>query len=321
MALTEFELVDRFLRRHDSGRNDVILGIGDDAALLRPRAGHELAVATDTLVVDVHFPAHTSPADLGHRALAVNLSDLAAMGAEPAWATLALTIPEAQADWVRGFAVGLFALASRHRVELIGGDTTRGPLTVTVTVHGWVAENKALRRSGAHPGDRVYVSGTLGDAALALSILKEAGEMPAAHATFLRERFFRPQPRVDLGRFLCGRASSAIDLSDGLAADLTHIIEASGVGAEIDPETLPLSPAMRSLADPNRARTLALTGGDDYELCFTIAESAAHELAGWEREDECPLTRIGRIVAKPGLRLIDATGAELKLPTTGYRHF
>ncbi|MGQ0658940.1 MAG: thiamine-phosphate kinase [Chromatiales bacterium] len=321
MSITEFELIDRYFRRHQSGRDDVVLGIGDDAALVRVREGHELVVATDTLVAGVHFPANTTPADIGHRALAVNLSDLAAMGAEPAWATLALTMPEAEESWLKGFAIGFFALAARHRVELIGGDTTRGPLTITVAVHGWVPSGQALRRSGARIGDRIYISGTLGDAALALSMLREGREFPAAQRAFLSERLFRPLPRVDLGIFLRGRATSAIDVSDGLAADLGHILEVSGGGAVIESGRLPLSPAMQALAAPGQALTLSLTGGDDYELCFTVPEAAEGELAEWAQRNECPLARAGRIVVGPGLRLIDAVGSELKLEATGYRHF
>lgn len=321
MALTEFELIDRYFRRHALSRDDVALGIGDDAAVVRTHEGCELVVTTDTLVAGVHFPLQTAPADIGHRALAVTLSDLAAMGARPAWASLALTFPAADEAWVKGFSVGFFALAAREDVALIGGDTTRGPLTITVTAHGWVPAGQAIRRSGARLDDGIYVSGSLGDAALALALLKEGQELPASYRWHLNERFFRPLPRVQLGVFLRGIASSAIDISDGLAADLGHLLEASGIGARIEAEALPCSAALRALAEPSQALKLALTGGDDYELCFTVPPSLEHGLKAWPEGQECPLTLIGRIVAEAGLHIVDGAGSELKLAETGYRHF
>ncbi len=313
----EFSLIDRYFAGLTPPRDDVRLGIGDDAALLAMPAGQDLVLATDTLVAGVHFPGATAPEAVGHKALAVNLSDLAAMGAEPAWATLALTLPEADAAWLAGFAAGFGALAAAHGVALVGGDTTRGALTVTVTLAGRVPSGEALTRAGARPGDGIWVTGSLGDAGMALALLEAGKPVPEA----LRRRLDRPEPRLAAGRALRGLATAAIDVSDGLAADLGHLLQASGVGARVAAERLPRSAALRAAqADEAEGLRLALGAGDDYELCFTLPPAAEAAMntrmaaIGW------PVTWIGEIEAEPGLRLIDADGRERPAPG-GFDHF
>ncbi len=314
--MAEFALIDLIRSRCAIARADVVLGIGDDAALLTVPPGQWLAVSTDTLVAGVHFPHAATARDIGWKALAVNLSDLAATGAEPAWATLALTLPSADARWVDEFAGGFAALAREHAVALVGGDTTRGPLSVTVTIHGFVPERAALMRSGARAGDGVYVTGTLGDAAAGLrqALSKTAG------SPHLLERLHRPTPRVAQGLVLRGRASACIDISDGLAADLGHICDASGVGAELDADALPTSPALAAF-DANERRAFQLAGGDDYELCFTAPHAAAGDLLGALAHSGCATTRIGRIVAGKGVRVHDASGNPIAVPHGGWEHF
>ncbi len=303
--MDEFELIQRYFTRSAPG---VAVGIGDDGAIVKPPSGHELVVVVDTLVAGVHFPDDLAAADVGYRALAVNLSDIAAMGAEPAWMTLALTLPRADEAWLDGFAAGLFGLADRYGVSLIGGDTTRGPLTITVAVLGHLPAGLRLLRGGARAGDILLVSGTLGDAAAGLAA---AGATSAA-ARQLRHRFLRPEPRVGLGLVIAGRASAAIDVSDGLLADLGHICSASGVGAVVETERLPLSAALLEHAGREEALAFALRGGDDYELCFTLPPDLELQ--------EPEVTRIGTITAEPGIRL-HADGRLVEVPAEGYRHF
>ncbi len=326
--MREFELIDLIRERCAVAREDVVLGIGDDAALLVPPVGRMLAVATDTLVAGVHFPLQTRPADIGWKSLAVNLSDLAAMGAIPAWATLALTVAEADRRWIEAFADGFAALAREHKLALVGGDTTRGPLSISVTVHGLVPDGAALLRSGAHVGDDIYVTGTLGDAAAGLRCLDkadaEAGRLlgaPAGMREALIARLNRPQPRIAQGLALRGVASACIDVSDGLVADLGHVCRASGVGAEIDLELLPASSALLSLFDAPSRFDLQLSGGDDYELCFTVADSRIGETLGDLARSGCAATRIGRIIAEPGVRVRDDDGRWPGLPQHGWEHF
>ena len=312
----EFALIDR-IRRRAAAHDGVILGIGDDAALLRVPAGHWLAVATDTLNSDVHFPADTLPADLGWKSLAVNLSDLAAMAARPAWATLSLSLPHAEADWVEAFLDGFLAIADAHGVSLVGGDTTRGPLSVCVTVHGFMPEGSALRRDGARDGDDIWVSGTLGDAAAALAQWRAGGAADPA----LRTRLDRPMPRVDLGLALAGIARAAIDVSDGLVADLGHVCEASGVGAQVGLAELPASPALGAMFDAEARAGLQACGGDDYELCFTAAAAQREDVRAVARAQSIALTRVGRIVAGRGVRVSRADGSEWRPHRAGYAHF
>jgi thiamine-monophosphate kinase len=321
----EFRLIDRIRERTAQGRDDVRLGIGDDAAVLAVPEGQELAVAIDTMVEGVHFLRDTAPADLGWKALAVNLSDLAAMGATPAWALLALTMPrggaaDAQRHFVEAFAEGFAQLAQPHRMALVGGDTTSGPLTISVAVHGFVPPGKALRRDGAKPGDVVMVTGTLGDAAAGLYLLQHGGA-EGAQAAGLVERLHRPVPRVAAGLALRERASACLDVSDGLVADLGHICVAGGVGAEIESALLPRSPALLALFDDAAARDFALGGGDDYELCFTVPAARAAEVQADLARLGCGATRIGRIVEGEGVHVRGDDGAWLEATPAGWDHF
>jgi thiamine-monophosphate kinase len=313
MPISEFDIIARYFTPASVGRDDVLVGVGDDGAVLEVPAGLVLVVSTDTLVRDVHFSDDYSPGDIGYKALAVNLSDLAAMAAQPAWATLALTLPRADEGWIADFARGFFDLAEAHGMALVGGDLTRGPLTITVCVYGFAPTGLSLRRSGACPGDEIFVTGTLGDAALCLA------DLPSPHRAYLETRLRRPTPRVAEGLSLRGLASAGIDLSDGLAADLGHLLIQSGCGATVYLERLPLSPALRAVDDPDRRRALALAGGDDYELCFTVPPSLRPMLESQWRG--APMTSIGRIEARPGLRWICADGSAYHPPREGYRHF
>ena len=312
----EFDLIDR-IRRRVHARDDVVLGIGDDAALLRVPTGRLLVVAADTLNAGVHFPEDTAPADVGWKSLAVNLSDLAAMGAEPAWCTLSLSLPGGDAAWVDGFLDGFLELAHAHRAALVGGDTTRGPLSISVTVHGFVAPDRALRRDAARIDDDVWVSGTLGDAAAALAQWREGSPRDA----FLRARLDRPTPRLALGAALADVAHACIDVSDGLLADLAHVARASGVGARVELDRLPASDALRAAFDDATRHVLQATGGDDYELCFTAASGLRDEIERIARETGTPVARIGRVEAGEGVRAFDALGAPWESGRAGYQHF
>lgn len=312
----EFTLIERFFHR-PARRSQTRLGVGDDCALLQIPPGQTLAATLDTLVAGVHFFQDADPEDLGHKALAVNLSDLAAMGAEPVWGFLALTLPRVDAEWLERFASGLFGLADRYCIDLAGGDTTRGPLTITLQALGWVPECQALKRNGAMPGDGIYVSGWLGNAGLGLKMLQ--GEIPWRDPVAI-ERLLRPEPRVELGLALRGLAHACIDVSDGLAADLHHVLNASGTGATIDWKALPLSLSMRRYLTESGDWQLPLRGGDDYELCFTMPPCRQAEL-------ECRLPgsgvtwhRIGTIEKQPGLK-IKRGDKVMVLPPVGYRHF
>lgn len=312
--MDEFALIRHYFAGLSAARDDVVLGVGDDAALLVPAPGQQLAVTSDTLIAGRHFPIDTAPYDIGWKSLAVNLSDLAAMGAAPRWFTLALSLPMVDEAWLAKFTNGLKALADRHGIALVGGDTTRGELSITITAMGEVPAGQALRRSGARAGDVVCVTGTLGDAVTALALLQQ-GEGDAA----LRTRLDRPEPRVAAGLALRGVAHAAIDLSDGLAGDLGHILAASGVGAEICVDALPVSEALRRCVPLAASRwQLQLTGGDDYELCVCVP-SQRFEAA--RAALDVPLTAIGRVTAAPGLRFVDDAGITVFLDRTAYRHF
>ncbi len=313
----EFELINAIRMRVNIRRDDVALGVGDDAAVLDVPAGRQLVACADTLVAGVHFPLDTAPEDLGWKSLAVNLSDLAAMGAEPAWALLALTLPEPDAFLVAAFAEGFAELARAHDVALVGGDTTQGPLSITVTAFGVVPVGGALRRGGARAGDAVFVTGTLGDAAGALRQLQD-GVAPAER---LRAKLSRPEPRIAAGLALRGIASACIDVSDGLLADLGHACVASGAGAELDADALPMSSALTAAFDRATCRDLALAGGDDYELCFTAPAARQTEIAAALAQAGCSATRIGRIVAGSGVRALDAAGNPIAPGRAGWEHF
>jgi thiamine-monophosphate kinase len=315
MSAAEFDLIDR-IRTRVRERDDVALGIGDDAALLQVPPGRQLVVTADTFNAGIHFPEATAPADIGWKSLAVNLSDLAAMGATPAWCTLSLSLPEAEAGWVDAFLDGFLELADPHGIGLVGGDTTRGPLSISITAMGLVETGSALRRDGARIGDDVWVTGTLGDAAAALEVLLAGGDSPAV----LRKRLDRPTPRVAAGRRLGGIAHSCIDLSDGLLADLAHVCERSGVGAEIDLANLPVSDALAAL-DPAQRWHWQASGGDDYELCFSASPRDRERVMQALDFAEVSATRIGRIVAGQGVKAFDAQGREWQPVQSGYQHF
>ncbi|HUW25402.1 MAG TPA: thiamine-phosphate kinase [Gallionella sp.] len=377
--MSEFDLIQRFFTRTTPG---ALLGVGDDAALLQVSAGNVLAVSTDMLVCGTHFLPDADPFQLGHKTLAVNLSDMAAMGATPRWATLALALPFVQGKetiherphpnpppvpaggipaasgskaartgekgegtseslcelmftvdetWLAQFSAGFFALADQYGVELVGGDTTRGPLNLCVTIFGEVPAQQALRRDGAQAGDEIWVSGRLGDAALALAHLQGRTTLSDAEFSACAAALYQPQPRVALGLALRGIASSAIDISDGLLADLGHILDAAQLGAEIEFEAVPVSDTLRSLSpspSPTSGRgehdlfqQFVLSGGDDYELCFTAPAAHHAELSDIAARLNLPLTRIGEIVAGRGCIVHDLAGNPVNSETRGYDHF
>lgn len=319
MALDEFALIETFFRRPAQAVG-VRAGIGDDCALLAVDPGCVLAITTDTLVADVHFPAAAAAFDIGQRALRVNLSDLAAMGAAPRWCLLALTLPAADPDWLVAFSAGLFAVADAHGCALVGGDTTRGPLALTITALGEVPVDAALRRCGAREGDLVFVTGELGGAAAALAQMTEAGSHCAADVD-LNARYWYPEPRVREGIALRGIASAAIDISDGLVADLGHLARESGVGAELELAALPLGAAAEARFGAARARAWALGGGDDYELCFTVPPARLPALEAAVRAGSLRALPVGRLVAGTGVRVRDDAGQIFTPAASGYRHF
>jgi thiamine-monophosphate kinase len=328
MAMSEFEIIRRNFTGRGLDRGDVVIGIGDDGAVVRVPPDCDLVTVVDTLVAGVHFPHDTRPEDVGHKSLAVNLSDMAAMGAVPAWATLALTLPHADETWLGAFATGFFDLAQQCGVQLIGGDTTHGPLTVTVQLQGWVRTGQAVRRSGARPGDVIYLTGSVGDAGLALRAWQEQQDIPAADGEYLFSRLHRPIPRCKEGEALSGEVTAMVDVSDGLAADLGHILEASGVGASLNLHNIPLSPSFFAvtasgkyyLNEAERLR-LALSAGDDYELCFTAPAAQGRRVEELFSNFSCGCRAIGIIEAAPGLRLRQADGTLLPLEHGGYEHF
>jgi len=318
--LSEFDLIKQFFQRERPGRAD--LGIGDDCALLTPTPGRQLAISSDMLVEDRHFFAGADPFMLGHKSLAVNLSDLAAMGARPVGFTLALSLPAADPVWLDGFSRGLFALADAHGCELVGGDTTKGPLNICITVFGELAPGHALRRDAARVGDDIWISGTLGDARLALAgYWKELTLETQAHAQ-AAQRMHMPTPRVALGLALASQpvARAALDISDGLVGDLGHILAASRVGATLDVDALPAGPVLAQQSLELRRR-FTLGGGDDYELCFTAPVEQREAVLEAGRASSTAVVRVGRIEAEPGLRFVDAQGAPLDLKLSGWDHF
>ena len=321
MSLDEFALIERIARR-TRARADIVLGIGDDAALLQPAPGQQLAVTADTLNAGVHFPAESAPADIGWKALAANLSDLAAMGAVPAWCTLSLSLPQAEGDWLDAFADGLFALADASGIAVVGGDTTRGPLSISITAIGRVPAAQALRRDGARVGDDIWVSGHPGEAAGALRLWQQGrldvrGVVADAAHERLRQRLQRPMPRLALGLALRSCAHAAADVSDGLLADLGHIASRSGVAAVLQADAVPLSAALRTALGDAAALDCALRGGDDYELCFTAAPERRQAVQALTADLALPLARIGVIAEGRGVHCEGDAGAG----RSGYRHF
>jgi thiamine-monophosphate kinase len=329
--MNEFQLIQQFFRHEqadllltEKAQAGVVLGIGDDCALLQVPAGKQLAISVDTLVADVHFPADAKPEDIAARALRTNLSDLAAMGAEPLWFTLALTLPKDSEyigeNWLRGFSRGLFRTANKYEIALIGGDTTSGPLSFTIQVMGAVESHQALRRDGASIGDFVCVTNYLGDGAAALAVIQKRLSLGEDDESYLRERFYRPIPRLIESQLLKGIASAALDISDGLIADLNHICEASDLGAVLDVENIPLSPALLAVDDLTKMRHWALGGGDDYELCFTVSPDKMPELAMLIAQGRIHATVIGELVAGSGVRC-ELHGDLFEVPATGFQHF
>ncbi|HWZ64147.1 MAG TPA: thiamine-phosphate kinase [Steroidobacteraceae bacterium] len=320
MPLSESQLITRYFRTCGGQRRDVRLGVGDDAALLECPPGTQLVATTDTLVADVHFPSSVPAAAIGHRALAVNLSDLAAMGARPAWALLALTVPAAEESWLAEFAAGLGRLARAHEVALVGGDTTRGPLCITVQLLGHVPRGRALTRAGGHAGDLLFVSGTPGDAGAGLAL--EQGRLSAAAdaAAYLRERFRLPTPRVALGERLREHASACIDVSDGLLGDAGKLAAASGTGLEILYTELPVSRLLTQAVGEDAARELALTAGDDYELCFSVPPARVAQLERELPPAQWHYRRIGVLREAAGA-VVTRDGTVMDFSHCGYQHF
>jgi len=317
----EFDLIARYFTR-PARRSP--LGVGDDCALLQPAPGMQLAVSTDLLVEGRHFLSTVDPRTLGHKALAVNLSDLAACGAQPLAFTLALALPQVDEAWLARFAEGMFALADAHGCELVGGDTTRGPLAIDITVFGEVPAGQALLRSGARPGDDLWVSGTLGDARLALEAFRGTVSLPEPVFASARARLEQPTPRVALGLALRGLATSAIDISDGLVGDMSHVLRRSGVGAEVEADCAPrLLAALQQglVADTVRVQDLVFAGGDDYELAFTAPAQQRAAVEAAAAQAQVRATRIGRITTEPGLRLHDAQGRAVEQRWAGFDHF
>ena len=322
MSCGEFELIARYFNRVTSSRRDVEKGIGDDCALLNVPEKQTLAISTDTLVEGIHFLRDIHPADLGYKALAVNLSDLAAMGAEPAWLTLALTLPEADEAWLEAFSDSLFVQLNYYDMQLIGGDTTRGPLSMTLGIHGYVPTGRALKRSGAKHGDWIYVTGTPGDSAAGLAILQDRLQVEDdADADYLLARHLRPLPRVLQGQALRDLANAAIDLSDGLISDLGHILKASGCGARVDLDAMPFSDAMLRQVEPEQALRWALSGGEDYELCFTVPELNRGALDVALANLGARFTCIGQILPESEGLQFTREGKPVTFDFKGYDHF
>lgn len=318
----EFQLIQQFFQREQAEQPavGVLLGIGDDCALLQVPDGKQLAVSVDTLVSGVHFPADADPELIAQRALRTNLSDLAAMGAEPLWFTLALTLPTAEENWLRSFSRGLFSCANEFGVALVGGDTTSGPLTITIQVMGQLNPGSAIRRDGANAGDFVLVTNYLGDGAAALASIQQKYQFTKEHSDYLQARFYQPKPRLYESTLIRNIASAALDISDGLVADLQHICNASDLGAVIDVESLPLSPALQSVEKISLAYEWALSGGDDYELCFTVAPEKMPDIAMLVAQGKLQATVIGHMV--PGNSVnCEYQGQPFGLQRAGYQHF
>jgi thiamine-monophosphate kinase len=315
---TEFDLIQRYFTRPALQSE---LGVGDDAALIKPSLGKDIAVSTDMLVAGTHFRADVAPYKLGWKTLAVNVSDMAAMGAQPCWATLAIALPKADEAWIAEFAKGFFACADAFQIDLIGGDTTRGPLTLSVTIMGKVPLGKALRRDGAKLGDEIWVSGKLGEAAIALGAMQGRIALTEAEFSTCRVALEQPQPRVTLGLALRDIANSAIDISDGLLADLGHILERSQLGAEIQLASIPCSTIVSSRLPSKLVQKMLLAGGDDYELCFTAPAKNHDVILNLSQQLALPLTCIGSITSGTSVIVHDANHQPISIKETGFDHF
>ena len=317
--MDEFSLIQKYFSRgHIS--NDVIVGIGDDCAIVEPPVGRQLVMSIDTQVAGVHFPMDAEPGQIGARALCTALSDLAAMGATAHWFTLALTLPDADPDWLSGFSDGMMAVANQHGCCLIGGDTTRGPLCISIQVHGSVPSGGALQRSSAAPEDIIFVTGHLGDGAAALAVIEKKLTVGPAAFEYLINRFYNPIPRLREGVLLLGTATAAIDISDGVLADVRKICEASGVGAVVDVNRLPVSERWRDGVNEDKRREWALAGGDDYELCFTVPRASLHVVDTWIRKHKIVATPIGKMTNRQGVVLMK-DGKNYELQKEGFDHF
>lgn len=318
--LSEFDLIKRYFAQHSIQDSRIALGIGDDCALLNPSPGMQIAISSDMLVSGRHFFPDADPYTLGHKCLAVNLSDLAAMGAQPLAFTLALSLPEANPDWLAEFSRGLLTLADEHGCHLIGGDTTKGPLNICITIFGELPPGTALRRDAARVGDDIWVSGTLGDARLALAGYWNEVRLTTSDQQLAATRMHQPSPRIALGIALRGIAHAALDISDGLAGDLSHILEKSAVGATVFIDRLPAGPILQTQAQDLR-RQFTLNGGDDYELCFTAPASCKQDVLAAATQTNTTVTQIGQIVARAGLRLLDEQGQTVSLQYKSFDHF
>jgi thiamine-monophosphate kinase len=322
MALSEFELIDRYFLHQETNRSDVVLGVGDDAALVRVPMDHDLVLTMDSLVAGIHFLSTWPAEDIAHKALAVNLSDLAAMGAEPAWATLSLVLPQIDENWIEGFCQAFYHLAKQFNVQLIGGDLSRGPtLTITLELHGFIPTGQAITRSGAQIGDLIYVTGALGESGFALHIEKHLSLFSDTVYRSVAHRLRRPMPRLAEGRVLRGLANSMIDISDGLAADLGHILEKSGVGATVIEEKIPIASPLKQHLSYDQAWNLALFHGEDYELCFTLPLKYQERVETLFTELQTDLHLIGHIDSQQGLRCQMRNQQVMNLEPKGYQHF
>lgn len=315
--MQEIEIIEKFFKRHRKNRPHISLGIGDDAALLSPPPNHELATSVDCLNINVHFPDPSSPEDLGFKSLAVSLSDLAAMGAEPAAVLLSLTLPDNNPAWLEAFSTGFFELADQYQVDLIGGNLSRGALSITTVIFGWVPSGKALQRSGAKINDDIYVTGLLGGAAFALQKLLQHETLPPE----LHQRFYRPQPRIKIGLALRDIATAAIDLSDGLGSDLEKLLKCSGRGGKINVQNLPLHPSLNSAYNQNQAIQLALNGGEDYELCFTAPGNQRLQIETIASTAGIQISRIGSVQSTKGLELVSFDHQTTDFKIQGFQHF
>lgn len=317
--MTEFEFIRTFLLSQQDG--DVLLGIGDDAAIVRPRTGYDLCFSSDMLVLGRHFFAEVAPADLAHKVLAVNVSDMAAMGATPRWVLLSAAFPQLDKDWLKAFCGSLFEQMRRYGITLIGGDTTRGDLVFNITIIGELPCGLGLKRSSAKVGDDIWVSGSVGMAAAALDGYLGKIRLPEKVWQACKTKLLRPVPRVDLGKSLLNLAHAAQDVSDGLAQDLGHILDASGVGAQLWTDQLPVLPDLRNCVEKRDLLKWQLSGGDDYELLFTAPEALRNQILAASEICATPVTRVGKILAETGLHIFDGAGCEIRLDKMGFDHF
>ena len=322
MSESEFDIISKYFTKIGQASDGLVMGIGDDAAIISPSSEQQLLISIDTLNLGVHFSERSTATDIGYKSLAVNLSDIAAMGGEPKWFTLSLSLPSVDHEWLKNFCLGLSQLADQYQLKLVGGDTTKGPLSITIQIAGEAPADMVLKREGAIVGDNIYVTGTLGDAAAGL-ILCQSPDGDLSYQTDLIDRLNKPTPRIEVGMALRNIATACIDISDGLAGDLGHILKSNGVGAELYKETIPYSAALLTFVKNNKHNTeldLALHGGDDYELCFTAPQDQHTLIENISSDTNCKITRIGKIIAKNGLYIV-ADAHTTKINQIGFDHF